>query len=69
MSDLMGLHRLPDYFEEFAPGGCKYQQQKLKKPLMQAWTRFKSPDPLTTPKGLPVSLVICENRITNLCDS
>jgi len=57
-SDLMGhscLHRLPGYFEEFAPGGCEYQQQKLKKPLMQAWTRFELPDLLITPEGWPVS--------------
>jgi len=24
--------------EEFASEGCEYLQQKLKKPLMQAWT-------------------------------
>jgi len=60
-SDLMGhscLHRLPGYFEEFVPVRCEYQQQKLNKPMMQAWTRFEPPKPLTTPEGWPVIIII-----------
>jgi len=47
-SDVMGLsclHLLPGCSEECVSGGCEYQQQKLKKPLMQDRTRFESRPP------------------------
>jgi hypothetical protein len=44
------LHRLPGYFSEFVSEVEACQQQKLRKLMMQAWTRFESPDHLTTPE-------------------
>ena len=72
-SDLIqhsSLYRLPGYSGEFVPGGCEYQQQTLRKPLMLAWTRFEPPDLLTTPEGWPVSTGhLYKRRIANLCDN
>ena len=49
------LQRQPGYFEECVIGGEVCQQQKLKKPTMQAWTHFEPPVPLTKPEGWPES--------------
>jgi len=46
-SDVMGhscLYLLAGCYEVFVSGGSEYQQQKIKKPLMQAGTSFEYPE-------------------------